>query len=246
MKYDQFSNAYRDLVHRHDLYRQIMSENVDEDENKVQFDTIFRFLCEQQEEAGQNDRDKVSELFMAYIRDIDPARNTRFPTLNQQEVRLGCFCLRFVERQFLLQFLDYLFSRENGLFALSDFSINQNMNLPLTDYFIASSHNTYLTGDQLKSDSSIESYSRALLLGFRCIECELKCNFEFFSDTQPPLVDCWWQPPNVVIYHGMTLTSKVLLRDVLYIIRDYAFVTSEYVLSLHALWLAYFASADTQ
>uniref|UniRef100_A0A8R1EKM8 PLCXc domain-containing protein n=1 Tax=Caenorhabditis japonica TaxID=281687 RepID=A0A8R1EKM8_CAEJA len=33
---------------------------------------------------------------------------------------------------------------------------------------------------------------------------------------------------DIVIYHGYTMTSKILLRDVLHVIRHYAFVTSEY------------------
>lgn len=156
------------------------------------------------------------------------------------------FYRRVVEKLLLLQFLDYLFSRENSLFTPADFAINQNMDMPLTDYFIATSHNTYLTGNQLISDASIESYSRALLLGFRCIECELKYNFELSLLTSLLSVDCWWQPPEVVIYHGMTLTSKVLLRDVLHIIRDYAFVTSEYVPCVGALSSSPLLTAGTQ
>ncbi|KAL2860801.1 putative phosphoinositide-specific phospholipase C [Aspergillus lucknowensis] len=44
---------------------------------------------------------------------------------------------------------------------------------PITDYFISSSHNTYLTGNQLYSDAAASSYTNALLSGCRCVEIDV-------------------------------------------------------------------------
>ncbi|TRY53845.1 hypothetical protein DNTS_002799 [Danionella cerebrum] len=115
-------------------------------------------------------------------------------------------------------FLMYLHQPEGLVFNQAHRSVHQDMNQPLNHYFISSSHNTYLLEDQLKGPSSTEAYIKALLKGCRCVEMDCYDG----SDDEP------------VIYHGYTLTSKILFKDAIEAIKEYAFKTSEYpvILSL--------------
>uniref|UniRef100_A0A3Q2PTQ6 Phosphoinositide phospholipase C n=1 Tax=Fundulus heteroclitus TaxID=8078 RepID=A0A3Q2PTQ6_FUNHE len=115
-------------------------------------------------------------------------------------------------------FLMYLHNPEASVANPDHTEVYQDMQQPLNHYFISSSHNTYLMEDQLKGPSSTEAYIRALQKGCRCVE-----------------LDCWDGSDNEpVIYHGYTLTSKILFKDVIKAIKEYAFKTSDYpvILSL--------------
>lgn len=58
-------------------------------------------------------------------------------------------------------FSRYLTDKNNFAYSpeLSQ-TVEEDMDYPLSHYYIASSHNTYLTGHQLKGESSVELYSQ--------------------------------------------------------------------------------------
>uniref|UniRef100_A0A158R571 Phosphoinositide phospholipase C n=1 Tax=Syphacia muris TaxID=451379 RepID=A0A158R571_9BILA len=116
-------------------------------------------------------------------------------------------------------FVRFLNDPRNFAFVPEETEIEcDTFNQPLSHYYISSSHNTYLTGHQLKGESSAEMYRQILLTGCRCVE-----------------LDCWDGDDGFPqIFHGHTLTSKIFLRQVLDVIKKSAFTTSSFpvILSL--------------
>lgn len=67
-------------------------------------------------------------------------------------------------------FTDFLISPDNASFSRQNNLIWQDMTRPISEYFISTSHNTYLVGHQLVGVSTIEGYIRALLHSCRSVE----------------------------------------------------------------------------
>uniref|UniRef100_A0A4W4FSF0 1-phosphatidylinositol 4,5-bisphosphate phosphodiesterase gamma n=1 Tax=Electrophorus electricus TaxID=8005 RepID=A0A4W4FSF0_ELEEL len=194
VSYSQFAQLYRSLMYDAQKSVSVLASPPDQ---KVSLEDFQGFLIDCQKELWATDSNKVQDFMFNYLK--DPLREIELPYFIQEE------------------FLTYLFSKENSIW---DSTLNyvrpEDMNNPLSHYWISSSHNTYLTGDQFSSESSLEAYARCLRMGCRCIE-----------------LDCWDGPDGMpVIYHGHTLTTKIKFYDVLMTIKEHAFITSDYPIIL--------------
>jgi len=131
-------------------------------------------------------------------------------------------------------FTSFLLSPDNSPFSDQHRGIWHDMTRPLPEYFIASSHNTYLVGHQLVGYSTIEGYIRALLHGCRSVEGKY---FDIFIISFVHLsfaVDIYDGENEPAVFHGKTLTSKVSLREVCEVIAKYGFIASPYPIIISA------------
>lgn len=68
---------------------------------------------------------------------------------------------------------------------------------PLRDYFVSSSHNTYLLAWQVLGRASAECYTHVLSKNARCVE-----------------IDVWWSSKGPIVTHGHTLSRSVTFQAV--------------------------------
>ncbi|NXR70329.1 PLCZ1 phosphodiesterase, partial [Rhadina sibilatrix] len=189
---DDFKAIYRALVHRPEFEELFNAYSSD---GKILPDgQLLKFLVKEQFQTDANETTAL-EIIMKY-EPIDEVRTKKMMSFEG--------------------FVRYMNSEECSIFKIQHRTIYQDMNQPLCDYFISSSHNTYLIADQLMGPSHLWGYTSALLKGCRCLE-----------------IDCWDGHNNEpIVYHGHTLTSKIPFRSVIHVIDKYAFMSSAYPLVL--------------
>ncbi|NWH37019.1 PLCZ1 phosphodiesterase, partial [Chloropsis hardwickii] len=189
---DDFRAIYRALVHRPEFEELFKAYSTDG--HILPDGQLLKFLVKEQFQTEANETTAL-EIIMKY-EPIDEVRKRRQMSFEG--------------------FIRYMNSDECSIFKSQHKTVYQDMNHPLCDYFISSSHNTYLIADQLLGPSHLWGYTSALLKGCRCLE-----------------IDCWDGNNNEpIVYHGHTLTSKIPFRSVIHVIDKYAFMSSAYPLVL--------------
>ncbi|XP_054556974.1 1-phosphatidylinositol 4,5-bisphosphate phosphodiesterase eta-1 isoform X2 [Talpa occidentalis] len=188
LTFEEFCVFYKMMSLRRDLYLLLLSYSDKKDHLTVE--ELAQFLKVEQ---------KMNNVTTDYCLDI--IRKFEVSEENKAKNVLG-----------IEGFTNFMRSPACDIFNPLHHEVYQDMDQPLCNYYIASSHNTYLTGDQLLSQSKVDMYARVLQEGCRCVE-----------------VDCWDGPDGEpVVHHGYTLTSKILFRDVVETINKHAFVKNEY------------------
>ncbi|KAF6121027.1 phospholipase C eta 1 [Phyllostomus discolor] len=188
LTFEEFCVFYKMMSLRRDLYLLLLSYSDKKDHLTVE--ELAQFLKVEQ---------KMTNVTADYCLDI--IRKFEVSEENKAKNVLG-----------IEGFTNFMRSPACDVFNPLHNEVYQDMDQPLCNYYIASSHNTYLTGDQLLSQSKVDMYARVLQEGCRCVE-----------------VDCWDGPDGEpVVHHGYTLTSKIPFRDVVETINKHAFVKNEF------------------
>eukprot|EP01095_Lingulamoeba_sp_RSL-Kostka_P002025 TRINITY_DN12891_c0_g1_i1.p1 TRINITY_DN12891_c0_g1~~TRINITY_DN12891_c0_g1_i1.p1 ORF type:complete len:762 (+),score=226.34 TRINITY_DN12891_c0_g1_i1:43-2328(+) len=203
LDFKEFTQLIKHLRKRDEILNEIFEEHTDDKKKMfISVEHLKIFFETVQDESYTYD--EILEICSKYVKDEQNAET--FSSKNRI----------FLPETFSQILSDPDFNCVINKSLLED--VYQDMTQPINMYYINSSHNTYLEGNQLSSRSSVCAYSRAFLQGVRCVE-----------------LDCWdGSDGRPIITHGGTATTEMLFEDAIKIIRKYAFIASEYpvVLSL--------------
>ncbi|PYH99655.1 1-phosphatidylinositol-4,5-bisphosphate phosphodiesterase 1 [Aspergillus ellipticus CBS 707.79] len=200
--FSEFSDFVGRLKERKDV-KAIFKESAADPEGFT-VEEFLTFLRDVQHEDIESDRSYWVSIFDKFVRKSRP----RAPSLPEHSADVG------VPRMGLDAFTSFLSSSWSGIYASR--APQSRFDRPLNEYFISSSHNTYLLGRQVAGASSTEAYISALFQGCRCVE-----------------IDCWdGADGRPIVSHGRTMTTSVLFADCITVINRYAFISTDFPLIL--------------
>ena len=205
LTFSEFSDFVTRLKERKDV-KGILKANAADANKGLTLGEFLAFLRNvQKEDVGD---DPASSSYWVSIFEKFVRRSSSKPSNNHHHLQPPRDHLRMT----LDGFSSFLASGANGIYA--SHSPSSRFDRPLNEYFISSSHNTYLLGRQVAGVSSTEAYVTALQRGCRCVE-----------------IDCWdGADGRPIVSHGRTMTSSVLFADCILVVNRYAFISSEYPL----------------
>ena len=200
LNFDEFKDFIRRLKYRPDI--KDIYKSIDPNSEGVSLDVFLTFLRETQGINVQANRPHWVKVFNKHVRQASKGVIIQ-DTADDPSVQMN-----------FVAFSEFLCSHDNNI---QNFKVPEvKFDKPLNEYFISSSHNTYLLGRQFAGSSSTEAYIRALQRACRCVE-----------------IDCWdGQDGRPIVLHGRTMTSSVLFADCISVIGKYAFESSPYPLIL--------------
>jgi phosphatidylinositol phospholipase C delta len=204
LNFSEFKDFLLRLKERKDVKEIFKLHTADSKEGMTQNEFLV-FLRDVQNEDTEADRTYWAALFDKYVR---RASKSRTPSAEGSELPPPISLMN------LTAFSSFLASSANGIYASR--APQSRFDRPLNEYFISSSHNTYLLGRQVAGASSTEAYVSALQQGCRCVE-----------------IDCWdGADGRPIVSHGRTLTTSVLFADCITVINRYAFISCDFPLIL--------------
>ncbi|CAF3459965.1 unnamed protein product [Fusarium graminearum] len=196
LNFREFKDFVRRMKQRNDVQRVIRNIAANP-EFGLTLSEFLTFLRDDQGEDVDSNRTAWEKLFSRFCRQY---RSTEADLPENVEIMTEA------------AFVAFLTSEDNEVIQPEPQNIV--LDRPMNEYYISSSHNTYLLGRQVAGQSSVEGYISALARGCRCVE-----------------VDCWdgynGQPE---VNHGRTMTTSISFKEVMTTINKYAFVKSKFPL----------------
>uniref|UniRef100_A0A8C3A6T0 Phosphoinositide phospholipase C n=1 Tax=Cyclopterus lumpus TaxID=8103 RepID=A0A8C3A6T0_CYCLU len=125
-------------------------------------------------------------------------------------------------------FARYLQSPECQLLDPEHLGVCQDMNMPLSHYYISTSYRSYLLDDQVHGRADLGGLIKALQFGCRCMELGVTDGPE-----GEPLLGVDYGPDIPRHHHHHHHHAPVTIRSALEVVNKYAFLTSPYPLLVY-------------
>lgn len=202
LNFREFTDFVRRLKQRSDIktiYQKLKPDHSD----GLDLSSFLIFLQNTQGLDVESNRAYWAKAFARFVRKPDSSSLIAVDGSDESSLHMD-----------LAAFSAFLSSTYNNIQSIK--TAETRLDRPLNEYFVSSSHNTYLLGRQVAGNSSIEAYVRALQRACRCVE-----------------IDCWdGQDGRPMVLHGRTMTSSIPFLDCIAIIGKHAFEESPYPLIL--------------